>query len=175
MLRQWTVSGSAEQPQGIREALEQSRNWYQRGQGDPDHPGFSPYNAQNRLALEAVLGIAQSADAKSAIDAGKIAHDRYDQSRDYFDLIMGADGLLIARLIDGSLQQQASETLAAECAIVECYQSLRDKLPETERSLDSVLSQIELLAKFYQLRGDDPGTAVSQSLNRIHEALNTQD
>jgi hypothetical protein len=175
VLRDWSVPGSAEQPQSIRAALEQSAQWYQHGEGDPQRPGFSAYNCQNRLVLQAVLGIARPADAQLAIRAGEIAANRYAQSRDYFDAIMLADGWLIARLIDGSLQQpNAMDARAVEQEIVAHYQSVRAKLPETARWFDSVLAQIKLLAYFYQVQEESQEgrhAQVVERLRRIAAAL----
>jgi hypothetical protein len=171
LLHTWTDQGSAEQPKGIREALEQSVQWYQRGEGDPQLPGFSAYNCQNRLALQAVLGTAKPEEAKLAIRAGENAAARYAQSRDYFDVIMQADGRLIAYLIDEPLQKpNAADTRAVEPEIVAYYQSVREKLPETMRSFDSVLSQITLLIGFYEAQGPNRA-GVAHSLHRIHAML----
>jgi CHAT domain/Tetratricopeptide Repeats-Sensor len=171
LLHTWTEQGSAEQPQGIREALEQSIQWYQRGEGDPQLPAFRAYNCQNRLALQAVLGIANPEEAKLAIRAGEIAAARYAQSHDYFDVIMQADGRLIACLIDESLQKpNVADTRAVEQEIVAYYQSVREKLPETKRSLDSVLSQITLLVGFYEAQGPNRA-GVAHSLRRMYAML----
>jgi hypothetical protein len=175
MLQDWSTPGSVEQPQSVRAALEQSAQWYQRGEGDPQLPSFSAYNCQNRLALQAILGIASSEDAQLAMRAGEIAADRYARSRDYFDAIMLADGWLIARLIDGSLQKpNAKGARAVEQEIVEHYQSVRAKLPETARWFDSALSQIKLLAHFYQVREESQEgkhARVAERLRRIATAL----
>jgi hypothetical protein len=168
LLDNWSAQGSAEHPNGIREALEQSVQWYKLGEGDLQLPNFSVYNCQNRLALQAVLGVISPADAQLAIRAGKIAAGRYLQSRDYFDVVMEADGQLIACLLDGSLQQP--NTAAVEQAIVTHYRNVREKLPETLRWSDSVLSQIALLAGFYEAQGTDRA-AVARSLRRIHAML----
>jgi pimeloyl-ACP methyl ester carboxylesterase/tetratricopeptide (TPR) repeat protein len=171
LLTSWLGEGSPERPGGMRQALEQSALWYERGEGDPERPDFSAYNCQNRLALQAVLGTAKPEDAKLAERAGEIAAVRYVLSRNYFDLVMQADGLLIARLIDGSLKQpRSAEVRAAEDDIVGRYEGLRDKLPENSRWRDSVLSQIELLAKFFRAQGE-AGEGTARSLGRIHAAL----
>ena len=94
--------------------------------------GFSPYCAQNRLALQAVLGSTGLEEAALALQAGKIARQRYAHSRDYFDLIMAADGVLIARLMDVSLLARPDD---AEREILGCYRDIRERLPETERKL----------------------------------------
>jgi len=127
-------AGAENRPTGAKRALEQAVNWYKQGEGHPNQPGFSPYCAQNRLALQAVLGnikpeddpaeaalaLQAGAEAALALQAGEIARRCYANSRDYFDLVMAADGVLIARLIDGGLADHPDE---AEREILGCYAS----------------------------------------------------
>ena len=102
-------TGEPDKPKGIKQALVLSAKWYEAGEGDPQQPGFSPYNAQNRLALQAVLGIAKPEDAELARHAGRIARARYATSRDFWDMIMAGDGELIAGIIDQSLMEASEE------------------------------------------------------------------
>ena len=107
MLATWSIeTDDPEKPEGILQALALSAKWYGVGEGDPQQPGFSPYIAQNRLALQAVLGIVKLEDAELARHAGKIAHARYASSRNFWDLIMAGDGKLIAAIIDGNLMRE---------------------------------------------------------------------
>ncbi len=163
-------------PTGVKQALEQSITWYRRGEGTVGEAGFSPCNLQNRLALQAVLGTAAPEDAALAERAGEIAQQRYATSRDYFDLIMPADGMLIARLIDRSLEGKAADQ--AEKAIIDCYADVRQQLPESARQLDSVIRRIRLLAHFADLRArEERGAAAGRSskgaraLERIADGL----
>jgi tetratricopeptide (TPR) repeat protein len=150
LLERWSSdAGTEDQPTGVKQALEQAALWYQQGEGDPNQPGFSPYCAQNRLALQAVLGDTKLEEAALALQAGEIARRRYARSRDLFDLLMVADGVLIARLIDGGLRDRPEE---AEREILACYQDIRGQLPESARQLDSVITQIRLLAGFLKQR-----------------------
>ena len=64
MLAPWTTtSDDPAMPNGIKEALVLSAECYETGEGTPRQPNFSPYNAQNRLALQAVIGTAKPGDA----------------------------------------------------------------------------------------------------------------
>ncbi len=175
VLTQWSVPSATVQPAGARQALEMARDWYARGQGDPTHPEFNAYNMQNRIALDALLGTAKPEDAKLAIQAGEIAERLYERTRDYFDLIMSADGVLIAALVDGALEKPTeTEVQVIEARIVERYRGLREKLPETKRGLDSVISQIRLLAYFYRKQAQNRhgnNTKVAECLERIASAL----
>lgn len=170
VLPRWSDPAAPAQPGGMREALMQSRDWYARGQGDPTRPDFNAYNTQNRIALDALLGTAVPQDAEIAVAAGEAAARLYEHTRDYFDLIMSADGRLIAALVDGTLQKaRAGQAIEA---IVQRYRDMRDKLPETERWLDSVVSQIRLLAFFHDARSRHGGPAnVAVRLKRIADAV----
>ena len=76
-LETWSLeTDDPDKPKGIKQALVLSAKWYEAGEGDPQQPDFSPYNAQNRLALQAVLGIAKPEDAELARHAGRIARVR---------------------------------------------------------------------------------------------------
>lgn len=175
VLPQWNVPKAPVQPAGARQALEKARDWYARGQGDTKRLGLNAYNMQNRIVLDALLGTAKPEDAKLAIQAGEIAECLYEQTRDYFDLIMSADGVLIAALVDGAFEKPTeAEVQMVEARIVERYRGLREKLPETKRGLDSVISQIRLLAHFYKAQAEDERdttTKVAECLERIASAL----
>jgi CHAT domain-containing protein/pimeloyl-ACP methyl ester carboxylesterase len=175
VLQAWSVEGKP--PAGVRQALQESVKWYQRGEGVPGEPGFSPYAMQNRLALQAVLGTAKPEDAALALRAGDIARERYATSRDYFNLIMAADAMLLARLLDGSLQQGRAD--AVEREIIESYRNIREQLPESVRQLSSVLTQLRLLAGFLDAKEQaepgppEPGrpSEIAKRLRRIADAL----
>lgn len=174
LLDAWSSdTGTEGQPAGIKQALEQAALWYEKGEGASNQPGFSPYCAQNRLALRAVLGEAEPAEAALALQAGEIARQRYADSRESFDPFMVADGVLIARFIDGSLRDRPEE---AEREILACYQDIREQLPESARQLDSVVTQIRLLAGFVEKRAAaEPGVeelaTLGNRLSRIADLL----
>jgi hypothetical protein len=174
LLSDWLPNaGTEDQQKGFKQALEQAARWYEKGEGHPNQSGFSPYCAQNRLALQAVLGSTGLEEAALALQAGEIARQRYAHSRDYFDLIMAADGVLIARLMDGSLLARPDD---AEREILGCYRDIRERLPETERKLDSALTQIRLLATFVKKRaaaeaGAEEPAKLAERLRRIADLL----
>ena len=60
--------------------LKAARDWYARGEGDPDTPEFSPYCALNRLMLDALVN--GTADPAMARKAGTAARERFQVSRD---------------------------------------------------------------------------------------------
>lgn len=84
LLDAWSSdTGAEDRPTGVKQALEQATYWYGKGEGHPNQPGFSPYCAQNRLALRVVLlGETTLAEAALASQAGEIARQRYPVSRD---------------------------------------------------------------------------------------------
>jgi CHAT domain-containing protein/pimeloyl-ACP methyl ester carboxylesterase len=180
-LADWSMeTDEPEKPKGIKQALALSAKWYETGEGDPHQPGFSPYNAQNRLALQAVLGIATNPeDAKLARQAGKIAHARYATSRDFYDMIMVGDGELIAGIIDKSLMKafKVGDKLDAAEAVIKCYTELVKELPKSMRQFDSVVTQIKLLKTFMEKRAkaetreDLDLDNLAKNLGRIAAAL----
>jgi hypothetical protein len=166
-LSDWSsADGTADQPRGRQQALEQSARWYGIGEGDPDAGTFSSYNCHNRLALEAVLGTARPENAELALRAGELARARYATSRDSWDLIMAGDGLLIARLIDGSLADPARAT-GAEREIVDRYAGLREQLPESARQTASVVDQVRLLADLIEMRPAADAAAQRELIERL--------
>ncbi|MGB5620317.1 MAG: CHAT domain-containing protein, partial [Desulfobacterales bacterium] len=176
----WSLeTGEPDKPKGIKQALVLSAKWYEAGEGDPQKPGFRPYNAQNRLALQAVLGIAKPEDAELARQAGKIARARYATSRDFWDMIMAADGELIAGIIDQSLMDAPKKDgeFDAARAIIDCYTAVGDRLPKSLRQFDSVVKQIELLKTFTEKRAkakkreDLKLDNLAKNLGRIAAAL----
>jgi hypothetical protein len=141
-------------PQGIRQALVLGAQWYAAGEGNLHQPDFNPYNAQNRIALQAVLGTATLEDAKLARHAGQLVRERYVKSCEFWDMIMAGDGELIAGMIDESLMKvpKKEEEFDAARAIIDRYTELINQLPKSMRELDSVVKQILLLKNFVQKR-----------------------
>jgi len=138
-------------PNGIEQALTLSVEWYRIAEGRPGQPDFSPYLVQNRLAMQAVLGTAEAASAELARDAGKTARERYQSSRDFWDLIMVGDGELIAGIIDGSMSTRPAADDATQ-AVIDCYRQLQEQLPRNQREFDSVVTQVNLLKRFVEKR-----------------------
>jgi tetratricopeptide (TPR) repeat protein len=141
-------------PQGIQQALTLSAQWYATGEGNLHQPDFNAYNAQNRIALQAVLGTATPEDAKLARHAGQLARERFVNSREFWDMIMVGDGELIAGMIDESLMKapRRQGEFDAARAIINRYTELTDQLPKSMREFDSVVKQILLLKDFVQQR-----------------------
>ena len=180
MLEPWTAaSDDPAVPNGIKEALALSAKWYETGEGNPRQPNFSPYSAQNRLALQAVIGAAKPEDAELARLAGKIARERYPTSRDFWDMMMAGDGELIGGIIDQSLMAAPKEEreFDAARAIIDGYAELGDQVPKSRREFDSVVSQIALLKSFVEKRAaaealkDQKLENLAINLGRIAAAL----
>jgi CHAT domain-containing protein len=135
----------------VREALEQSRDWYQRGEGG--ETGFEPYAALNRLALDVVLDspakpAGQAAPAIAlARRCAASARARFASSGDFFDAIVPAEALLIERLLDGSLPEYEQE-------LGDAYRQAGEKVASSARAFASVTAQLRTLATLLALRGD---------------------
>jgi CHAT domain-containing protein/pimeloyl-ACP methyl ester carboxylesterase len=180
VLDPWSLETKApEFPIGVKQALDQSIQWYQKVEGKPDQPDFSPYNVQNRLALQAVLGTVKPDDAELALLAGRTARKRFEASRQFWDLVMVGDGELIARFIDGSLgkRPKVGDSADAVQTVIDCYKQLQDQLPRNIREFDSVVTQIKLLQTFVFKRSAAEKTKTREltnlavNLGRIAAAL----
>ncbi len=146
-------------------ALEQARDAYahaeqQSATGEPD-----PYAALNRLMLDAVLGLPdKEGDAAIALASRceEAARERFARSHDFFDAIMPADAQLTVYLLEGALNdERVSKAIAA-------YRDAAEGVPAASRQWNSVLSQLQLLAEFFEAAGKP---ALAEGLRHIAHAL----
>lgn len=127
----------------FRAALDNARDWYKKGEGEPGKPGFTPYCALNRLMLDALL---RGPDASGlARKAGEAARAKFRESRDYWDAMMPADARVAEAIFAGVLEDDAQAPRTID-ALVGCYRQARSSLIEDARSWDSVVKQIVILA-----------------------------
>ncbi len=174
VLDDWSAdSDDANLPKGAKQALQLSARWYECGEGILGQKNFDPYCAQNRLALEAVLGTARTKDAELALRAGEIARKRYLTSHSPFDQLMVGDGRLIARMIDRSLKKTKTDAVQE---VIDSYQQVRKHLPISARELDSVTDQIDLLISFVNKRKNgEPNKAkeLAQLVENLEQIKNS--
>jgi hypothetical protein len=155
ILDKWSVTkDDTVLPKGIEKALELSTDWYGKGEGEYGRSGFEPYNVQNRLALKAILGIADMSDAEQVRHIGEFTRRRYFETRDVWDLIMTGDGELIAAIIDKHLMETSQKHVPCDSVIkiIDRYKRLMKTLPKSKREFDSVVTQVRLLKKFVEKR-----------------------
>ena len=175
----------------IEQALANSRGAYSKAMGQPGAVEFLPYAAVNMVQLDALLQpiatparskrkpvttvrktASRKAKAVAKTDTAEIdtalvhaaadqAQKRFAQTLDFFDATLPVDARLTLCLLDGSLVQQ-------EQALIEAYFEAIEQVPASTRSLDSVRSQLQLLACCLRLKGEADTALV---LARIAEAL----
>lgn len=139
-MAQKKAAGEVFDDTAFRTALDNARDWYQKGEGQAGKPGFSPYCALNRLMLDSLLG---REDASGfARKAGEAARAKFRESRDYFDAMMPADARVAEAIFAGTLENDA-QTIDT---LVGSYRQARSSVIEHARSWDSVVKQIVTLA-----------------------------
>ena len=118
---------------------------------------LNPYLAMNRLALDLLTPWSppELKDAAIALaqrcrqDAAK----EFAVAADIWQAAMQADALLVERLIDGSFGAAAAELRkAAFDEVAKAYTEGLSNLPITPSQFESIVGQIELLARFFAAR-----------------------
>lgn len=136
-------------------ALAQSAAFYRRGEGAPGDSAFSPYNALNRLAIEALLS-PDNHPAPASIDLARHCRQAvgkaYRHSASFWDAIMDPESLLVERLLDRSLLDPGSVGQAAAEELARAYCETMSNLTVKPRELDSVVAQFGLLETFCRAR-----------------------
>lgn len=136
----------------MKAALEMSSAAYREAEGAPGSSTFVPYNALNRLAIDALLPLSESLRA-AAVDLAqqcrKAAAERYAAEGGIWDNVMQPESLLIERLIDGKLGAAgaAGDAVLEEVALA--YSQALAEVTIKPSQLDSVVTQMTLLSKFY--------------------------
>ncbi|MFT4101249.1 MAG: CHAT domain-containing protein [Burkholderiaceae bacterium] len=140
-------------------ALARSAQAYREAEGAPGRSDFAPYNALNRLALDALVRAAsteraeqaeRAENAAAAVDlarqCGQAAAQRYARTADIWDNVMRPEALLIERLIDGSFGAAGDAALEE---VASAYQQALADAAIKPWQLDSVATQMALLSRFY--------------------------
>jgi CHAT domain-containing protein len=137
------AAGAAFDDKAFRAALDNARDWYQKGEGEAGKPGFSPYCALNRLMLDALLG--RKDGSRLVRKAGEAARAKFRESRDYWDAMMPADAEVAAAIFGGTLDK-ADQAPTIIDTLADGYRQARSSVIEDARSWDSVVKQIVILA-----------------------------
>jgi hypothetical protein len=136
-------------------SLKKAREAYVRGEGDPSVPGWNPYACLNRLQLDAVLGAnADDAHQLALARCELAARSRFATTYDFWDAVMAADTAVTEWLFDR--KQPRSERAQDDEAdrLLAVYRGALKELPATARQLDSVVTQLQLVAEFLEVRGE---------------------
>jgi len=140
-------------PAALRTLLAASAEWYRRG----ERTSAALYPRLNRMTLDAlVLESVEPGHARrigeEADDIARQAAANFITSRDYFDALMPADAAVAKALVSGRLDDPARSAGEVE-SLFQQYEAARRSLPESGRSMDSVRSNLELLARFARRLG----------------------
>ncbi|HOL36275.1 MAG TPA: CHAT domain-containing protein [Rubrivivax sp.] len=152
--------------QAMREALAASARAYAAAAGSPGAARFDPYLALNRLALEAsnadaveTTAASDSAALELARQCRQRAQDDFARQPDAWNATMPADALLVAHLLDGRLGRDDEAGHAAFDAVQRAYDEALRCYPLTPVQIDSLVTQLELLSRFFDARHLDGGLA----------------
>ena len=137
----------------LEQALKASVEAYRRAEGVPERDGFSPYNALNRLALEALSSDFGSSEARNAAvqlaqRCGAAVQAAIAASTDPWNAVMQPEAILVAQLCSGALGEAGDVGEAAQKLVLASYADALSKLIIKPWQLDSVVTQLELLAGF---------------------------
>ena len=142
----------------VAEALTCARDAYARCEGRPGaSPDWNPYNAINRLQLDALLGT-EANYAEAAEVCGRAARARFEHTYDFFDAVMSADAELALWLHSG---EKSADGLA------DTYRDAIKGVTATARELDSVTAQIRILGELLKCRGDGDDATRAEMLKCI--------
>ncbi len=130
-------------------ALEQAVQAYKIAEGDPAGATFLPYNALNRLALDALLPWAspQARDAAVALaeQCRRAVAQSHAREPDLWDAVMQPEARFVGKLLDGSLAADADAGRQAVDEVAQAYADSLSNLTIKPSQLDSVAGQMELL------------------------------
>jgi len=145
----------------LKFALDESAASYARGEGTPQRPGFSAYNALNRLALQAVsAGFAGAPARRDAVDLARqcgvavLAESGADDGP--WKVVMQADAVLVEKLCSNELGARGKAGAEARAEVQNAYENLVAKLLIKPWNFDSVVYQMRLLAGFSRDACADP-------------------
>ncbi|RYU58189.1 CHAT domain-containing protein [Methylolobus aquaticus] len=141
--------------EAVEASLKKARDAYARGEGDPSMPGWNPYACLNRLQLDAVLGAPADDACRVALARCKrAARSRFAATYDLFDGVMAADTAVTEWLFHR--KPPRSERAHDEDAdrLLAVYRGALKDLSASGRQLDSVVTQLQLVAEFLEARGE---------------------
>jgi hypothetical protein len=139
----------------LRVALSDAADAYRRAEGVPGQAQFSPYHVLNRIALETVLqgGAIDAPRRESAIEMVRQSQTTADEGfradGDFYNAVMGPEGLLVIEMIEGRLGQSGDEGDAALARVKQRYGEAFDNLTVKPKDLDSVVGQLCVLSRLH--------------------------
>ena len=140
----------------MEKALKSSIEAYRSAEGTWENGRLNPYLALNRLALDALTPWDTEARKDEAIalaqQCKQAAEQAYARSGDIWDAVMQPEAVLVEHLLDGSFSKTGVAGQVAFDAVLDAYTEALQNITIKPSELDSVVSQMELLSRFYDAK-----------------------
>ncbi len=144
---------SVEAAQAMRESLKEAVSAYREAEGQPGQARFEPYHALNRLALDSLTPWSDAAERDAALalsdECAREAAQRFRSEPGFFNAVMQPEARLVQRLLDRSLGKPGEAGDAVLEELAEAYAQALSNITVKPRDMDSVISQMCLLSRFY--------------------------
>ena len=153
---------TAEVRRVMRDALENSAAAYAAAEGGRDGRPLVAYLALNRLALDALLHGSVPPDGERialARACAEVADASFAVEANFWDAIASAEAKLVEALLDGSLLVEGAAGDAALDALLQTYRETLRSVTVKPAELDSVIVQMDLLARLLDALASKPGGA----------------
>lgn len=151
----------------VSEALSESHAAYHKAGDAAEDQAKHPYSTLNRLQLDGLLGEVDSDTRPQLVELAKrcaeVARRRFGDSYDFFDAVMVADADLAIWMIQGKTGGASD--------LSQAYRDAVAQVPRSDRQFDSVARQLELLARFYRLRGEEHDSGRAEVLTQVAASL----
>lgn len=136
----------------MAQALVASADAYRVAERSPGSGQFSPYQALNRLALEALTPESPQAPRDAAIEVARqcalAAARTFAASFDPWDEVMQPEALLVERMLDTTLAAPGAAGAAVIAELAAAYDTSFRHVTVKPPQIDSIVSQMELLSRF---------------------------
>jgi hypothetical protein len=136
----------------MTDALMAGAEAYGEGEGLLGDIDFRPYNALNRLALQALTLPDSDPQRDAAIALAKqcrlAAAEAYRRNANLWDAVMEPEALLVERLLDGGFMQVGDGGRLAFEEVARAYREALSNITVKPKELDSVVSSLCLLSRF---------------------------
>jgi len=137
----------------MQEALAQAVAAYRRSEGVAGQLSFRPYQALNRLALDALTPWSGDAERDAALalvqQCANAGSDVFREDADFFSAVLQPEAALAATRIDDSLGAPGDPGSAVLERLVMAYRDALTSITFKPRDLDSMLSQMCLMSRFH--------------------------
>jgi hypothetical protein len=150
--QQASASERAAAGKSMAVALGASSTAYRAAERNPDSGQFLPYQALNRLAMEALAPQAADTPRAAAIEVARQCANAAAQAKtrgiDPWDEIMQAEALLVERMLDGTLGSTGDAGLAVLNEVAGAYALSLSNVIVKPSQIDSMASHMELMSLF---------------------------